>query len=629
MTDSVPALDTIEFDQLVELARGLIPRYAPDWTDHNLHDPGMTLIDLLAWIVDQQVYRAGFVGGRHQRAFAALLGRQPEEPAAARGLVWPDRPVRDGRFVVAGSALTSRSHQDQHFALEHDLYVAPAVLARVSVTVDGVAMPPPSLDLDGGSWTLGDGGGMAGTVVELTFDGPLDAQDGPAPVSLGFELADPPGPPVQPGDAPWGPVTYAYRRENDTRWTQVSVVHDGTSGLATTGAVILSVPPHPDGQGGSRLRLSFARGFFPTLPQIRGAGINVLPVVQHEHVPAAAFAQPGTGQPDQEVELDTADLVPPLSRPQGPVLEIRADDVPWQPVPDFTRSSPHDLHYVVRPDRIVFGNGVNGRRPGLGAQLAHTGLARTGGAAGNVRAGLRWSVPALDAEGVDYGTNRRRMSGGRDASAAGDVARAARDAATSRAAMVTDEDLAQAARSLHGMAVGRAEVLAGFDRRLPRRLDGVRTLVVVPAAVSGRPAGPVPARYLAEVARRLDPRRVLGERLIVQAPVLVTVDIWLTVTAEAGTPVGDVEDAVRSALEDRLSAVARGPVDPWPLGRPVTSSDVLEIAVGVPGVADVPVVQLAAGGSPAGPGPVAVPRDGVAVAGDVRVTARPARLGEG
>jgi hypothetical protein len=40
-------------------------------------------------------------------------------------------------------------------------------------------------------------------------------------------------------------------------------------------------------------------------------------------------------------------------------------------------------------------------------------------------------------------------------------------------------------------------------------------------------------------------------------------------------------------------------------------------------------VQLAVSGAPAGPGPVEVPRDGVAVAGEVRVTGHPARLGEG
>ena len=52
----LPDLDTRTWGDLVDEARALIPRYAPDWTDHNLHDPGMTLIDLLAWLVEMDVY---------------------------------------------------------------------------------------------------------------------------------------------------------------------------------------------------------------------------------------------------------------------------------------------------------------------------------------------------------------------------------------------------------------------------------------------------------------------------------------------------------------------------------------------------------------------------------------------
>src|SRR4051812_48366331 len=146
MSDVVPRLDTIEFDELVEQARGDIPRYAPDWTDHNLHDPGMTLIDLLAWIVDQQVFRVGFVGGRHRAAFAALLGRQATGPTPARGLIWPDRPVREGRFVAVGSDVVCQQHVDLDFGLAWDnpacdigassLYLPPVRLVGVGRTLD-------------------------------------------------------------------------------------------------------------------------------------------------------------------------------------------------------------------------------------------------------------------------------------------------------------------------------------------------------------------------------------------------------------------------------------------------------------------------------------------------------------
>ncbi|OLT00509.1 hypothetical protein BJF90_34945 [Pseudonocardia sp. CNS-004] len=288
MTDIVPRLDTIEFDQLVEQARGDIPRYAPDWTDHNLHDPGMTLIDLLAWIVDQQVFRAGFVGGRHRTAFAALLGRQATGPTPARGLIWPDRPVREGRFVAVGSDVVCQQHVDLDFALAWDdpasgsLYLPPVRLVGVGRTVDGVALAAPSASVSasggGGSWTLGASGRLADTAVSLQFDGPLGAT-GPAQVALGIEVAPPPGPAPAPDDPAWGPVIWSYR-VGTNRWDELDVVHDGTADLATTGVVVLAVPQTGGATGNSELRLGFARGFFPVAPQIRAVNVNVLPIVQ-------------------------------------------------------------------------------------------------------------------------------------------------------------------------------------------------------------------------------------------------------------------------------------------------------------------------------------------------------------
>ncbi|MEZ4496532.1 MAG: hypothetical protein R2845_07095 [Thermomicrobiales bacterium] len=38
-------------DDLVEEGL-LIPFYAPEWTDHNAHDPGVTLLELFAWLAE-------------------------------------------------------------------------------------------------------------------------------------------------------------------------------------------------------------------------------------------------------------------------------------------------------------------------------------------------------------------------------------------------------------------------------------------------------------------------------------------------------------------------------------------------------------------------------------------------
>jgi hypothetical protein len=47
-----PKLDDRAFDDIVAEAIRLIPRYAPEWTNHNVSDPGITLIELAAWMTD-------------------------------------------------------------------------------------------------------------------------------------------------------------------------------------------------------------------------------------------------------------------------------------------------------------------------------------------------------------------------------------------------------------------------------------------------------------------------------------------------------------------------------------------------------------------------------------------------
>ena len=57
MTNLQLVLDDIDFERLLELGRSVIPTIAPAWTDHNTHDPGIMLTELVAWIADAQVSR--------------------------------------------------------------------------------------------------------------------------------------------------------------------------------------------------------------------------------------------------------------------------------------------------------------------------------------------------------------------------------------------------------------------------------------------------------------------------------------------------------------------------------------------------------------------------------------------
>jgi hypothetical protein len=79
-----PNLDDRTWQELVEEVRGLIPKYAPQWTDHNPSDLGFTLVELFAYLVEGLAYRLNRVPERNYVAFLNLLGITREPPTAAQ-----------------------------------------------------------------------------------------------------------------------------------------------------------------------------------------------------------------------------------------------------------------------------------------------------------------------------------------------------------------------------------------------------------------------------------------------------------------------------------------------------------------------------------------------------------------
>ena len=82
-----PKLDDRQFQDIVDEALRLIPRYAPEWTNHNPSDPGITLLELAAWMTDQILFRLNRVPEKNYIAFLNLLGIRLKAPRAAWGLL--------------------------------------------------------------------------------------------------------------------------------------------------------------------------------------------------------------------------------------------------------------------------------------------------------------------------------------------------------------------------------------------------------------------------------------------------------------------------------------------------------------------------------------------------------------
>ena len=92
-------LDDRRFQDIVDEAKGMIPRYCPEWTDHNVSDPGITLAQFaLRWVIDQPGVSTVIPGARNPEqvrgnAGAAALAPLTEDQLAGVREVY-DRLIR-------------------------------------------------------------------------------------------------------------------------------------------------------------------------------------------------------------------------------------------------------------------------------------------------------------------------------------------------------------------------------------------------------------------------------------------------------------------------------------------------------------------------------------------------------
>jgi hypothetical protein len=97
----VPNLDNRRFEELLRDARQRITQLCPAWTDFNPSDPGMTLVELMAWLTDLTLYRVNRIPERSYVVFLNMMGVRLRPPEAARTwLVFEPSPLL-GRSIEA------------------------------------------------------------------------------------------------------------------------------------------------------------------------------------------------------------------------------------------------------------------------------------------------------------------------------------------------------------------------------------------------------------------------------------------------------------------------------------------------------------------------------------------------
>jgi hypothetical protein len=191
----LPVLDDRRWTDLVEEGRSLIPLYAPGWTDWNVHDPGITLVELLAWVAERDLYWLDQVPAERRRKFLALAGMAPHPPRAARVVVafaaagaGGTPPVLPADLELAGEDLMGvrtvfRTLQPLTVGAARlaALQVAAAAAPAADMTAQGAAAAGPAADMTARR--------LRGEPVPLLGEDPRPG----AALYLGFDQALPAG----------------------------------------------------------------------------------------------------------------------------------------------------------------------------------------------------------------------------------------------------------------------------------------------------------------------------------------------------------------------------------------------------------------------------------------------------
>jgi hypothetical protein len=133
-----PRLDDLRFDRIVEELIRLIPVHAPEWTDHNESDPGITMIQLFAHLAEQVGYRLNRIPEKNHIELLKLLGVRlaPARPARTQlAYLLSNPPLLSGFTLAAGARANAKTGEPPPtFETDHDLDVVPAEPVAIITT---------------------------------------------------------------------------------------------------------------------------------------------------------------------------------------------------------------------------------------------------------------------------------------------------------------------------------------------------------------------------------------------------------------------------------------------------------------------------------------------------------------
>jgi predicted phage baseplate assembly protein len=631
-------LDDRRFQDIVDQAKSMIPHYCPEWTDHNVSDPGVTLIELFAWMTDLLLYRVNQVPDKMYVKFLEMIGVRLDPPRAASAPLTFYLSAPQPADLVIGentevATIRTETTPAIIFTTERDLVIRPPKLVGAFIRdIDRAEADQweehdlTTIDLPGQSLRIFTGDPNPGDAFYLAFA--QDLSHHVLALTMDNEYAGGRG--IDPNDPP---IEWEVWQGGASRWAHCDVELDSTGGFNMTGEIVLHLPHM------AKVEFRNLQAFWlrcrnvdkgehnkyeesPEISRLRIESIGISGPARHAITVLNEEVGISDGTPGQVFKLL---YTPILSRdPKRDVLLVTPADngkgEPWIEVTDFGDSTADDPHFtldgadgtltlgpaLMQPDGQMY---RFGRTPSKGSRLRFARYQHGGGTIGNVPRGmltvLKSSIPY-----VARVTNRKTAVGGRDAQTVEDAKLRAPQSLRTRTRAVTADDFEFLAKQVPGVERAHCVTPKAQPGREGEPAPGEVIVGVLPQVESReRHIKPEQLELSSElklgVESYLNERRLLGTRLQVVQPQYIWVSIEAKVRFPANAEAGLIAETRREAEDELyryLNPYTGGPAGTgWPFGRELHVSELFARLQRIPAVEFVDELRILVRDAPGAP----------------------------
>lgn len=550
----VQQLDDLTYEQIVNRCISRIPAMTDQWTDFNSHDPGITVLQTYAWLVDMLNYYMSATGDVHVQKYLKLLGITPNAAKESESYVMLEN-LPEKVFLKKGTRFYAGNIP---FELEEDTdYQCNRFISYIQET-DGLGMDLTAFaGSDGETIEVFSEQFLEKSIAYFGFEKALNGSDQLYINVKEQQKRNPFGAEFRFCDLKWEYYT-------EEGWKSVNVT-DETCGFLKSGFVKIHFTEpmtkwkHPDSfEQAYYIRCILEKNAYDCMPQIGQIYVNPLKVIQKFTVckegELLEYLQIGTtdGCANQNVLFD----YPETNR--FSLLLMKDEEHPeeaeiWKMADCLEEADYKDQVFTYDFDTkmICFGDGIHGMVPVQNQKIFVTGLELSLLEKGNVLAGEICGTDCIEIQGAKI-YNPSASTGGKNRETLEEMKKRMEDTLFIQNRLASEQDYEDIILKTPGLMLDLVHVIPGtVYGELHRKNCGLNEVMAVVKPYGKGVTPKLSVVYKKMIEQYIENYRLINTKVSVVSPIYVGIEVNGKIHLEKNT--AENREKVRKCIEKHIN----------------------------------------------------------------------------